>query len=118
MKGGASGRSEGNATAAAAVLIAVLLGCFAISAQCGVGGEPTNLAEAVVAAAGSPGGERQSSSGRAQPVCYKACGNGRCDFCCANPYMPTFCWETEAKCKQECHPPIRRAVRPHKQRQQ
>src|SRR6185437_617866 len=84
----------------------------------GVGGEPTNLAEAVVAAAGSPGGERQSSSGRAQPVCYKACGNGRCDFCCANPYMPTFCWETEAKCKQECHPPIRRAVRPHKQRQQ
>jgi transcription initiation factor TFIIIB Brf1 subunit/transcription initiation factor TFIIB len=33
MKGGASGRSDGNA-AAAAILIAVLLGCFAISAQC------------------------------------------------------------------------------------
>ncbi|RLM54958.1 hypothetical protein C2845_PM10G12930 [Panicum miliaceum] len=114
MKGGASGRSDGNA-AAAAILIAVLLGCFAISAQCGDGGVPIDLAGKigeVVAAAGSPGDERPSSA-MAQPVCYKACGNGRCDFCCASPYTPTFCWETEAKCKQECHPPIRRVVFPH-----
>ncbi|RLN12366.1 hypothetical protein C2845_PM09G13050 [Panicum miliaceum] len=71
MKGGASGRSDGNAAAAVAILIAVLLGCFAISARCGDDGVPTDLAgeigEVVVAAGTGP------SSARAQPVCYKAC---------------------------------------------
>ncbi|KAG0513818.1 hypothetical protein BDA96_10G135900 [Sorghum bicolor] len=41
------------------------------------------------------------------PFCYKSCGNGRCDFCCASDYTPTFCWDNEAMCKHECHPPFR-----------
>ncbi|KAJ1258932.1 hypothetical protein BS78_10G114000 [Paspalum vaginatum] len=102
-------RAGGNA-AAAKILIAVLLGCLAASSQCARVPTPTDLAaggrgaDAAVAAAGDH---------LPEPFCYKACGNGRCDFCCASEYTPTFCWSTETKCKQECHPPLRRAAYPH-----
>ncbi|CAD6339587.1 unnamed protein product [Miscanthus lutarioriparius] len=82
--------------AAAAFLIAVLLvGCLLTSVHCAR--VPTDVT-----------GERAAevTLGRPLPFCYKSCGNGRCDFCCASDYTPTFCWDSEAMCKHECHPPF------------
>ncbi|KAG0513822.1 hypothetical protein BDA96_10G136300 [Sorghum bicolor] len=91
---------NGNAAAATTtmILIAVLLGCLATtSVHCGRV-EPRDVT------GGELGAEELIMVPR--PYCYKACGNGRCDFCCWSPYMPTMCWDSEAKCKKECHPPM------------
>jgi hypothetical protein len=66
--------------------------------QCCIGGRvPTDLVT---------GGERGAEEVTLpRPFCYKACGNGRCDFCCWSQYTPTLCWDTEAMCNKECHPP-------------
>ncbi|CAD6339585.1 unnamed protein product [Miscanthus lutarioriparius] len=86
--------TNGNA-AATTILIAVLLGCLATSVHCGR--VPRDVT----------GGERGAEElTLPRPFCYKACGNGRCDFCCWSQYTPTMCWDTEAMCKEECHPPM------------
>ncbi|AQK83591.1 uncharacterized protein [Zea mays] len=97
MKINAGRRDDG--IAAATLLAAVLFGCLATSVQC---------ARVVPADATTGDGERGQEAELAlpPPFCYKACGNGRCDFCCASQYTPTFCWDTQAMCKRECHPPI------------